>query len=422
MRVLADLTETKLIRALQSSHRDWCLRDARARQVAIGREGGLVWTGGETTNIIFPLVAARAAEETITRALHRIGGSHVHCELGPACTPRDLKARLLGYGFTLPTHGLAGMACELRDVGAIKMGPAELRVEAESDFSRMQDHRHPFYRGTEWQDVAIAMARCRPQRVWHFLAWLGDLPVGSASLLLSAGVAGIYGVGVLAEYRRQGIGAEVTAAACRFAADAGFEAAVLTSSPKGQSPYTRVGFRQLCRVEACDLSPEAQQQDPLSNQDRELFVHVCAGRLARARLLLDTHPQKIHLQNQSGVGLLDAAAYMHRAHMAEWLFERGATTNPVTAYDLGWGDRIAAMAQTDPDVVSRRVGGLSPLHIAILRRDTGQITGMALVRILVECGADLSAIDDEHRSTPLGWAQAFDDEEAIEFLTGIGAA
>jgi hypothetical protein len=108
--------------------------------------------------------------------------------------------------------------------------------------------------------------------------------------------------------------------------------------------------------------------------------------------------------------------------MAEWLFERGATTNPVTAYDLGWGDRIAAMAQTDPDVVSRRVGGLSPLHIAILRRDTGQITGMALVRILVECGADLSAIDDEHRSTPLGWAQAFDDEEAIEFLTGIGAA
>ena len=63
MRVLADLTETKLIRALQSSHRDWCLRDARARQVAIGREGGLVWTGGETTNIIFPLVAARAAED-----------------------------------------------------------------------------------------------------------------------------------------------------------------------------------------------------------------------------------------------------------------------------------------------------------------------------------------------------------------------
>ena len=80
------------------------------------------------------------------------------------------------------------------------------------------------------------------------------------------------------------------------------------------------------------------------------------------------------------------------------------------------------MSRTDPDVISRRVGGLSPLHIAILRRDTGQITGMELVRILVECGADLSAIDDEHRSTPLGWAQAFDDEEAIEFLTGCGAA
>ena len=70
-------------------------------------------------------------------------------------------------------------------------------------------------------------------------------------------------------------------------------------------------------MEACDLSPEAQQQDPLSNQDRELFVHVCAGRLARARLQLDTHPQKIHLQNQSGVGLLDAAA-----HQASYAYAR----------------------------------------------------------------------------------------------------
>ena len=420
MRVLSDLTETKLVRALQSSHRDWCVREARARQVGIGREGGLVWTGGETTNILFPLVAARAAEETFTRALHRIRGSHVHCELGPACRPRNLKARLLGYGFTLPTHGLAGMACELRDVGATKMGPPELRVEAVSDFSGCD--RHPFYSGTEWQDVAIAMATGQPQRVWHFLAWLDDLPVGAASLLFSAGVAGIYGVGVLPEYRRQGIGAEVTSAACRFAAGAGFKAAVLTSSPKGQSPYEHVGFRQICRVEACDLSPEAQQRKPLSTKEREVFVHVSDGRLARVRPLLDTHPQMIHLQNQSGVGLLDAAAYMHRSRMAEWLFERGAAMNPVTAYDLGWGDRIAAMARTDPDVISRRVGGLSPLHIAILRRDTGQITDMELVRILVECGADLSAIDDEHRSTPLGWAQAFDDEEAIEFLTGCGAA
>ena len=421
MRILSDLTPKKLVRALQSNHRDWSIRCARARQVPIGRDDGLVWTSGETVNILFPLLKARAVEQTLTRVLRRIGGCHIQCELGPACSPRNLQARLLGHGFTLPTHSLAGMACILGEVKEPKLGLSEIRVEAASDISIYDSHRHPFQSGTDWGKVAIALSNSRPQRVWHFFAWVDDIPVGSASLLMASGVAGIYCVGVLPEYRRRGIGAEVTAAACRFAADLGLEAAVLTASPQGQSPYRRVGFKEICRVEESDLSVEAQQNEPLTAEQKEIFLTIGDGRFAEVRSVLSKNSEMIRLQNQSGVGLLDEAAYLKQVDIAEWLFEQGVIMNPITAHELGWEERIPEMAKTRPSIVSRKVGNLSPLHIAILRRDTGEIRDMKLVRILVECGADLTTVDDQHHSTPLGWAQAFNDEEAIEFLRSQGS-
>ena len=421
MRILTDLTRRRLVRALQSNHRDWNIRQARARQTPNEREGELVWISGEIHDIQYPLLKAKDCDEVLTRALRRMRGREVCCELGPACAPRNLMAHLLTHGFALPPSSLAGMACLLRDLPEENLGPPKLRVETVTDFAIFDHHRHPFHRGGEWRSVATALIQVRPKRVWHFLAWLNDRPIGSSTLLIARGVAGIYDVGVLAEYRRQGIGAEITAAACHFAARVGLRVAVLISSPMGQSPYRRAGFEEICRIEGCNLSVEAQQEAPLSPREKLLFLAAHDGRHNELQAEFKKHPERIRLKNPSGVGLLDMAAYAGQLEVAEWLLDQGAAMNPITAYELGWADRIPEMTRTDPDVVSRRVGNLSPLHIAILRRDTGEIRDMELVRILVECGADLAAVDDQHRSTPLGWAQAFNDEEAIEFLRSHGS-
>ena len=173
------------------------------------------------------------------------------------------------------------------------------------------------------------------------------------------------------------------------------------------------------KVVVCPWRP--QQETPLAPHEKLLFLAAHDGRHNELQTEFKKHPERIRLQNQSGVGLLDVAAYAGQPKVAEWLLDQGATMNPITAYELGWADRIPEMARSDPDIVSRRVGNLSPLHIAILRRDTGEIRDMELARILVECGADLAAVDDRHRSTPLGWAQAFNDEEAIAFLGSCGS-
>lgn len=55
----------------------------------------------------------------------------------------------------------------------------------------------------------------------------------------------------------------------------------------------------------------------------------------------------------------------------------------------------------------------TPLHWAAGRKS------VQMVELLVERGADLSAIDPEYRATPLGWAEHFEQREIAELLKSL---
>jgi uncharacterized damage-inducible protein DinB len=79
------------------------------------------------------------------------------------------------------------------------------------------------------------------------------------------------------------------------------------------------------------------------------------------------------------------------------------------AADLGRWDLVVELVEAGADV---HAPGRTALHQAAAYGD------VELVRLLVERGAALDAVDPDFRATPLGWAQAFFRRGVIEYLEG----
>jgi GNAT superfamily N-acetyltransferase len=74
-----------------------------------------------------------------------------------------------------------------------------------------------------------------------------DTPLATAVALLSDNIAGLYWVGTRPDARGRGLGAAVTAAATRWAFDAGARAVVLQASRHGEPVYRRLGYHEIAR-------------------------------------------------------------------------------------------------------------------------------------------------------------------------------
>lgn len=75
-----------------------------------------------------------------------------------------------------------------------------------------------------------------------FVGYVDSEPVACGTLISSADIAGVYSIAVIDEYRRQGIGTDVTWAVLEAGHDAGYDLAVLQSSEKSYPVYEAVGF------------------------------------------------------------------------------------------------------------------------------------------------------------------------------------
>ena len=90
----------------------------------------------------------------------------------------------------------------------------------------------------------------------HYIGWLHREPVAIASLLLHAGVAGIYGVATIPQSRRQGVAAAMTLHALREARKLGYRIAVLSPTEMSDALYRRIGFQEYCKLLHYDWSAE----------------------------------------------------------------------------------------------------------------------------------------------------------------------
>ncbi len=170
--------------------------------------------------------------------------------VGPSTQPADLVVYLQARGFKHREDQM-GMAADLQALREDVATLANLQITRVSDEAMLQTYALVSMRGFASNEDKIRCYYETYARIgfgehvsWrHYIGWLDGEPVAVSSLLLHAGVAGVYGVATIPEARRQGAGAAMTLAALREARQRGYRLGILTPSDMGLGIYRRLGFR-----------------------------------------------------------------------------------------------------------------------------------------------------------------------------------
>jgi GNAT superfamily N-acetyltransferase len=182
---------------------------------------------------------------------------------GPFSQPKELETRLEAHGL-VRTGDMPGMAVDLDAIDQSVPRPPHLKIERVRNIKLLR----------EWADrltwmpapgrealveltVALGFDDTAPLR--HYVGLVNGQMVARSTMLLGAGVAGIYIVGTMPEARRQGIGASMTLAPLLEAREMGYRAGILQSSEMGYNVYQSLGFREYCRIGLYTLPPKSAQ-------------------------------------------------------------------------------------------------------------------------------------------------------------------
>ncbi|MEM4733396.1 MAG: GNAT family N-acetyltransferase [Candidatus Bathyarchaeia archaeon] len=82
----------------------------------------------------------------------------------------------------------------------------------------------------------------------YHIGYINEKPVGTSTLFIGGGVAGVWGVSVVPNARKKGIGTAMTVVPLLDAKSKGLETAVLFASKMGKSVYQNIGFQEIFKV------------------------------------------------------------------------------------------------------------------------------------------------------------------------------
>ena len=176
--------------------------------------------------------------------------------VGQDTQPVDMDVHLENCGFIRLNEDNRGMALDVETLQVEERHVEGLEIHEIEDFTGLQilkrmeiegfgsseemaQHYYEMYagagfgRGTNWR---------------HWSGWWQGEPVAATSLLLHAGVAGIYGVSTLPPARRQGIARALVLRAIEEARRVGYRVVILSPTDMSERIYHRLGFREYTRI------------------------------------------------------------------------------------------------------------------------------------------------------------------------------
>lgn len=176
--------------------------------------------------------------------------------IGPASRPKDLGEIISTFGLTKLEYNPPGVAVDLRKLDEATFREAinysNVTVKQVQNADELRKWSSIVGKCFDFSDVVTngfnEMMRVvlAEENVVNYLAILNGEPVASSIVIYSAGVAGIYCVGTLSQYRGQRIGTAITMAPLLDARKRGFEISILASTEQGFNVYRRIGFKKTC--------------------------------------------------------------------------------------------------------------------------------------------------------------------------------
>jgi len=177
--------------------------------------------------------------------------------IGPLAQPGNLAAYLEAHGVVYRSSHYPMMLDMLTRWGQVNVQVPGLVIEEIVDYETLK----------QWQALTVLgfgsseeigqtyyEAYCRTGfgdgYPWHhYIGWLHGRPVAIASLLLHAGVAGIYGIATHPDVRRRGIGTTITTYLLHEAQRFGHRIAILSPSEMGMNIYRHLGFQEYYKTD-----------------------------------------------------------------------------------------------------------------------------------------------------------------------------
>lgn len=175
----------------------------------------------------------------------------------PSCQPADLASQLQTKGL-VKTESRPVLTANLEVLEREGSLPTNVRIERVGDMATLHDWFIASAAGFEanskeavqvYFEAYAALGFAFDASFHHYVGYLNGEPVTSSTLLLAAGLAGIYDVSTEPAARRQGLGRAITMAALMEARTRGYRYAVLQSSDEGYNLYRSIGFSDLYREE-----------------------------------------------------------------------------------------------------------------------------------------------------------------------------
>jgi ribosomal protein S18 acetylase RimI-like enzyme len=212
----------------------------------------------DTFNVV---CRARLAFDTMDERIRRVvthfsaGQRPFAWWVGPCDQPDSLGQALQHAGFQAAEANVA-MAADLHALAAADLSPSGLQIKRARTLAQIRDFAT--ITAANWQppdedvlhfyDSAAPLLLSEDCPIRLYIGYLDGEPVATSEMTVAGGVAGLYNVATLSDYRRRGFGSALTLHPLLEARAEGLNLASLQASPDGQGVYARLGFTAIGQV------------------------------------------------------------------------------------------------------------------------------------------------------------------------------